>query len=164
METSSRYRCIRAAQQCNSTPVPAGVCVQDVGIERGAGKVVLAVPLPGLLPDGSLQPLGVDFPDPLNGFKRSLSSGYPVNFGTATPQGRWSFRCGRRPPPSNWWSGVQNDRSTLTEALRNFSGRLPDRCAALAILQPSLCQKVTTICLIIINLYAVFKDGTLFYL
>ena len=58
------------------------VCVQGVGIEGGAGKVVLAILSPDclFLPDGSLQPLGVDLPDTLNGFKQPCSAGYLVGF------------------------------------------------------------------------------------
>ena len=58
------------------------VCVQGVGIERGAGKAVLAI-LPThclVLLDGSLQPLGVDLPDTLDGFKQPRSAGYLVCF------------------------------------------------------------------------------------
>ena len=32
------------------------------------------------LPDGSLQPLGVDLPDTLDGFKQPRSAGYLVSF------------------------------------------------------------------------------------
>ena len=58
------------------------VCVQGIGIKSGAGKVVLAILSPDclFLPDGSLQPLSVDLPDPLNGFKQPCSAGYPVSF------------------------------------------------------------------------------------
>ena len=58
------------------------VCVQGIGIERGAGKVVPAVLSPDrlFLPDGSLQPLGVDLFHPLNGFKQPCSAGYLVSF------------------------------------------------------------------------------------
>ena len=58
------------------------VCVQGVGIERVAGKAVLAI-LPThclVLLDGSLQPLGVDLPDTLDGFKQPRSAGYLVCF------------------------------------------------------------------------------------
>ena len=56
------------------------VCVQGVGIERGAGKVVLAILSPNclFLPDGSLQPLGVDLFHPLDSFKQPRSSGYLI--------------------------------------------------------------------------------------
>ena len=58
------------------------VCVQGIGIKRGAGKVILAIFSPDclFLPDGSLQPLGVDFPDTLNCFKQPRSAGYLVGF------------------------------------------------------------------------------------
>ena len=58
------------------------VCVQGVGIERGAGKVIFAVLSPDclLLTDGSLQPLSVDLFHPLNGFKQPCSAGYLVSF------------------------------------------------------------------------------------
>ena len=58
------------------------VCVQGVGIERGAGKVVFAILSPDclVLPDGSLQPLNVDLFHPLNGFKQPCSAGYLVGF------------------------------------------------------------------------------------
>ena len=66
----------------NVTQAQCRVCVQGVGIERGAGKVVLAVLSPDclILPDGSLQPLGVDLPDTLDGFKQPRSAGYLVGF------------------------------------------------------------------------------------
>ena len=56
------------------------VCVQGVDIERGAGKVVFSILSPDrlFLPDGSLQPLGVDLFHPLNGFKQPCSAGYLV--------------------------------------------------------------------------------------
>ncbi len=56
------------------------VCVQGVGIERGAGKVVLAILSPDrlFLPDSSLQPLGVDLFHPLDGFKQPRSAGYLI--------------------------------------------------------------------------------------
>ena len=57
------------------------VCVQGVGIERGDGKVVFAI-FPThclMLPDGSLQPLGVDLFHPLNSFKQPCSAGYLVS-------------------------------------------------------------------------------------
>jgi hypothetical protein len=65
------------------------VCVQGVGIKRGAGKVVLVILSPGclFLPDGGL-----------------------------------------RTPPRH----------------RNFSGRLPDRCAVLPYFSPPLCYLVST--------------------
>ena len=58
------------------------VCVQGIGIERGAGKVVFAILSPDclFLPDGGLQPLGVDLFHPLNGFKQPRSAGYLVGF------------------------------------------------------------------------------------
>ena len=58
------------------------VCVQGIGIERGAGKVIFAVLSPDclFLPDGGLQPLGVDLFHPLNGFKQPCSAGYLVSF------------------------------------------------------------------------------------
>ena len=58
------------------------VCVQGVGIKRGAGKVVFAILSPDrlFLPDGSLQPLSVDLFHPLNGFKQPCSAGYSVSF------------------------------------------------------------------------------------
>ena len=58
------------------------VCVQGIGIKRGAGKVVLAILSPDclLLPDGSLQPLGVDLFHPLNRLKQPRSAGDLVSF------------------------------------------------------------------------------------
>ena len=58
------------------------VCVQGVGIERGAGKAVFSILPPDrlFLPDGGLQPLGVDLFHPLNGFKQPCSAGYLVGF------------------------------------------------------------------------------------
>ena len=58
------------------------VCVQGVGIKRGAGKVIFAVLSPDclVLTDGSLQPLSVDLFHPLDGFKQPRSAGYLVSF------------------------------------------------------------------------------------
>jgi hypothetical protein len=58
------------------------VCVQGVGIERGAGKVIFAVLSPDclFLPDSGLQPLSVDLFHPLDGFKQPCSAGYLVSF------------------------------------------------------------------------------------
>ena len=58
------------------------VCVQGIGIKRGADKAVLAVLSPDclFLPDGSLQPLSVDLFHPLDGFKQPRSAGYLVSF------------------------------------------------------------------------------------
>jgi len=58
------------------------VCVQGIGIKRGAGKVVFSILSPDclVLPDGSLQPLGVDLFHPLDGFKQPCSAGYLVGF------------------------------------------------------------------------------------
>ena len=58
------------------------VCVQGIGIKRGAGKVIFAILSPDclFLTDSSLQPLGVDLFHPLNGFKQPCSAGYLVGF------------------------------------------------------------------------------------
>ena len=66
----------------NVTQPQRRVCVQGIGIKRGAGKAVLAVLSPDclFLPDGGLQPLGVDLFHPLNGFKQPCSAGYLVGF------------------------------------------------------------------------------------
>ena len=69
--------------RCNNVTQPqCRVCVQGVGIERGAGKVIFAVLSPDclFLPDGGLQPLGIDLPDTLDGFKQPRSAGYLVGF------------------------------------------------------------------------------------
>ena len=159
---TSRYRCIRAAQQCNSTPAPGLRFRALASKEFWQSGIFHPLPDRLFLPDGSLQPLGVDLFHPLNGFSQPCSAGYLVGLQEATPQGRWSFRCGDASATTRLV--VRGSRCSLrTPPRHRNSGRLPGQVRQLPYFSPPFAE-ITTIYLIIINLYAVFKMERLFYL
>ena len=134
------------------------VCVQGVGIKRGAGKVIFAVLSPDclFLPDGSLQPLGVDLPDTLDGFKQPRSAGYLVSFqGGRHRKADGFLGAGGVRYHQIGGQGVQMTVYALHRGIEAF--QVDCQIGALHCHDSALLYAKTTIYFIIINLYAVFK-------